>query len=237
MTFIKCDLASLASVKKTTEQFLSSAPKLDILMCNAGIMAKPPGLTTDGYELQFGTNHIGHALVIKKLLPLLEKQSSEGGDARIVVLTSQAQMFHPKGGILFDEVKTVQENFWLFGGWRRYGQSKLANLLYARELSRRYPGIISVSIHPGVVDTNLVGDLPFLQRTFIQATQGGSLLKAEEGALNQIWAATADPGEMENGSYYEPVGILSQDKLNKAANDDALAKRLWEWTQEELKDY
>lgn len=236
-TFIECDLASLASVKKAAEEFVSGAPQLDILMCNAGIMAKPPTLTTDGYELQFGTNHMGHALLVKKLLPLLEKRSSEGGDARIVSLTSQAVMLHPKGGIIFDELKTVQDNFWAIGSWRRYGQSKLANLLYARELSRRYPGITSVAVHPGVVATDLVGSQKFLQRAFIQASQFGTLLKPEEGALNQVWAATADREKIENGSYYEPVGKLSQEWLGKTAKDDALAKRLWEWTEEELKDY
>lgn len=236
-TFIECDLASLASVKKAAEEFVSSAPQLDILMCNAGIMAKPPTLTTDGYELQFGTNHMGHALLIKKLLPLLEKRSSEGGDARIVNLTSQGLLLHPKGGIIFDKLKTVQDNFWAIGSWRRYGQSKLANLFYARELSRRYPGITSVAIHPGVVATDLVGGQTFFQRAFIHATQFGRLLKPEEGALNQVWAATADRDKIENGSYYEPVGKLSQESLGKTAKDDALAKRLWEWTEEELKDY
>ena len=105
-------------------------------MCNAGIVAQPPSLATDGYELQFGINHLGHALLIRKFLPLLQKSSKEGIDPRIVILTSDVWMLHPKGGIVFDKLKTVQ-HFWLGGPWRRYGQSTLANLLYARELSRR----------------------------------------------------------------------------------------------------
>ncbi|KAJ5380701.1 uncharacterized protein N7496_003129 [Penicillium cataractarum] len=234
--FIKCDLASLSSVKEAAKQFLSQSPTLDILMCNAGIMAKPPSLTTDGYELQFGTNHLGHALLIKKLLPLLEKTSTAGGDARIVTLTSEGMFLHPKGGIVFDNLKTVQD-FWVGGPWRRYGQSKLANMLYAREISRRYPGITSVSVHPGVVSTELVGNSKFMDRALIHITNLGNVLQPEEGAYNQVWAATTPREKLENGMYYEPVGKLAQKKLDKTGRDDNLAKRLWEWTEEALKAY
>lgn len=236
VTFIQCDLASLSSVKDAAEQFVSQTPQLDILMCNAGIMAKPPSLTTDGYEIQFGTNHLGHALLIKKLLPLLEETSSTGGDARIVILTSEGMFLHPKGGIVFDDLKTVQD-FWVGGPWRRYGQSKLANMLYARELSRQYPGITSVSVHPGVVATELVGNSKFMDRALIHATNFGNLLKPEEGAFNQVWAATAPREKLENGMYYELVGKLAWKKLDKTARDDGLAKRLWEWTEEALKGH
>lgn len=234
--FIQCDLASLSSVKEAAEQFASQAPQLDILMCNAGIMAKPPSLTKDGYEIQFGTNHLGHALLIKKLLPLLEKTSSTGGDARIVILSSEGMFLHPKGGIVFDDLKTVQD-FFVGGPWRRYGQSKLANMLYARELSRRYPSITSVSVHPGVVATELIGNSKFIDRALIHVTNFGNLLEPEEGAFNQVWAATASREKLENGMYYEPVGKMAQKKLDKTARDDGLAKRLWEWTEEALKGY
>lgn len=236
VTFIECDLASLSSVKQTAERFAAQTPRLDILMCNAGIMAKPPSLTPDGYELQFGTNHLGHALLINKFLPLLEKRRSEGGDARIVLLTSEGWFLHPRGGIVFDALKTPQD-FWIGGPWRRYGQSKLANMLYARELSSRYPDILSVSVHPGVVATDLIGESGILNRALIHASNFGKILKPEQGAYNQVWAATAAREKMQNGSYYEPVGELSDGKLNQTAKSEALAKRLWEWTEEELKKY
>lgn len=236
VTFIQCDLASLSSVKGAAERFVSQTRHLDILMCNAGIMAKPPSLTTDGYEIQFATNHLGHALLIKNLLPLLEKTSNTGGDARIVILTSEGMFLHPKGGIVFDNLKTVQD-FWVGGPWRRYGQSKLANMLYARELSRRYPGITSVSVHPGVVATELVGKSKFMDRALIHVTNFGNLLKPEEGAFNQVWAATTPREKLENGMYYEPVGKLAWKRLDKTAKDEGLAKKLWEWTEEELKGY
>jgi NAD(P)-dependent dehydrogenase (short-subunit alcohol dehydrogenase family) len=237
ITFIECDLASLLSVKKTGETFVSQASRLDILLCNAGIMAQPPSLTTDGYEVQFGTNHLGHALLIKKLLPLLEKQGSDGGDPRIIILTSEGLMLHPSGGIIFDKLRTVQDDFFFGGPWRRYGQSKLANLLFARELARRYPSIISASIHPGVVSTGLVGNQKFLDRALIYSTSFGKLLKPEEGAYNQVWAATTAKGNIENGAFYEPVGKSAHYKLGKTAKDDQLAERLWEWTQEVLEEF
>lgn len=200
-------------------------------------MAKPPTLTVDGYELQFGTNHVGHALLIKKFLPLLQKRRSEGGDARIVLLSSKAWAAHPKEGIVFDDLKTTQDKFWVGGSWRRYGQSKLANLLYARELSARYPDILSMAIHPGVVATNLIGESGVLNRAMVYASQMGMALKPEEGAHNQVWAATAPREKIQGGSYYEPVGKLSDGNLNKTAKSEALSKRLWEWTEEQLKEY
>ena len=205
-------------------------------MCIAGIMAQPTGLTKDGYELQFGTNHLGHALLIKKLLPHLERKANQGCDARIIILTSQALFFRPKEGIVFDELKTVQD-FCVLGPWRRYGQSKLANLLYARELARRYPGIVTVPVHPGVVSTGLVANTGVMDKALVYTTNLGKLLKPAEGAYNQCWAATAAKEKISSGMYYEPVGELMQSKLDATAKDDGLARRLWDWTEGELKGY
>ncbi|KAJ5612793.1 hypothetical protein N7510_005987 [Penicillium lagena] len=125
----------------------------------------------------------------------------KGIDPRIVILTSDVWMLHPKGDIVFDKLKTVH-HFWLGGPWRRYGQSKLANLLYARELSRRYPDITSVSIHPGVVATNMLGGFGYITKALIYATNRGKVLKPDEGAYNQVWAATTSREKTKNGVYY-----------------------------------
>ncbi|KAJ5811244.1 Short-chain dehydrogenase/reductase SDR [Penicillium robsamsonii] len=229
VTFIKCDLASLTSVKGAAEHFTSQHQTLDILMCNAGTMANPPGLTVDGYEVQFGTNHLGHALLIKKFLPLLEASRNP----RLVILTSQGWGLHPRGGIIFDKLKTTQDI--AFGGpWRRYGQSKLANLLYARELAKRFPAITSVSVHPGVARTSLVNDLSLKDRMIVYGTTWWVIIKAHEGAFNQTWAATVDKAQIRNGGYYEPVGKLEDGKLDETAKDEALAERLWDWTEKAL---
>ncbi|KOS42063.1 hypothetical protein ACN38_g7077 [Penicillium nordicum] len=232
VAFIQFDLASLASVKNAIEHFTSQHSTLDIIMCNAGIMAQPPSQTVDGYELQFGTNHLGHALLIKKLLPLLETST----DPRIVLLTSQGRGLHPRGGIIFDKLNTAQDI--AFGGpWVRYGQSKLANLVYARELAKRFPAITSVSVHPGVVGTGLVTGLGIKEKMLVYAITWWMMLQPYEGAFSQTWAATVDKAEIRNGGYYEPVGKLMDRKLDATARDGALAERLWDWTEEALKGF
>lgn len=234
LTFVECDLASLDSVKAVVQQL--ALPRLDVLIGNAGIMAQPPGLTKDGYEVQFGTNHLGHALLIRLLLPVLLRTAEQpGADVRILILTSLAFRGHPKGGIVFKDLRTTQD-FGAFGSWMRYGQSKLANILYAAELARRYPNITSVSIHPGVVETGLVGNLGLGNKMLVYVANMGKLLKPAEGAYNQLWAATAEKQKVVNGSFYEPVGVLSG-KLDKAAKSEQLAGELWEWTENELKKY
>ncbi|KAF4540342.1 Short-chain dehydrogenase/reductase SDR [Lasiodiplodia theobromae] len=234
--FVQCDLASLQSVAAAAQQVLDQEDRLDVLMCNAGIMATPTSLTTDGYEVQFGTNHVGHALLIKKLLPLLVKTSEQpGADVRIVILTSLGFALHPHGGIVFNDLKTVQ-NYTFFGGFRRYGQSKLANLLYARELARRYPQITTLSIHPGVVSTGLAGQSSLINTILIYILAWWQMVPPEKGAHNQLWAAAGKVPKEKNGEMYEPVGVLST-KLDETAKDDKLAEQLWDWTQKELEKY
>ncbi|GES64931.1 ab-hydrolase associated lipase [Aspergillus terreus] len=236
LTFLKCDLSSLASVKSAAEEFLAQESRLDILICNAGIMAMPPATTVDGYEVQFGTNHLGHALLIRKLLPLLTA-AGDGDGGRLVILSSDAHAMHPRSGISFDTLKTTQDSG-IGASWVRYGQSKLANLLYARELARRYPAVSTVSIHPGVVRTGLADALSWQKRAFIYAMTIGTMMmvSVEEGVLNSLWAATVRREALVNGAYYVPVGKLPK-KLDAAAQDEALAARLWEWTEEALADF
>ena len=233
VTFVECDLASLASVQAAVQRF--SIQRLDILMCNAGIMAQPPGLTKDGYEVQFGTNHVGHALLIKLLLPtLLRTAEQPGADVRVIILTSLGFRGHPKAGIVFKDLRTTQES--AFGPWIRYSQSKLANILYAAELARRHPNITSVSIHPGVVETGLVGNLGVGNKLIVYLTNLGRVMKPTEGAYNQLWAATANKTNVVNGAFYEPVGVLST-KHDKASQSEKLAAELWEWTENALEGY
>lgn len=205
-------------------------------MCNAGIMASPPGLSTDGYEIQFATNHLGHALLIKLLLPtLLQTAQQPGSDVRIVSSASLAAFLHPEGGIDFKNLRTTQDQYAVVGGWRRYGQSKLANILYAVELARRYPDITSLSIHPGVIETGLVSNLGFWNRALIHATNYGKMSTPEEGSRNQLWAATGPKDGMTSGAFYEPIGVPG--KKDKESTSEDLTKQLWDWTQKELEAY
>lgn len=240
ITFIQCDLASLASVQNAVKNLLSKIDRLDILMANAGVMALPHGQTSDGYEIQFGTNHMGHALLVKLLVPLMEDTAEKTGDVRIVWNTSLGYGLHPRGGILFDKVKTPQKDISpISGHWIRYGQSKLANLLYARSFAKHHPAITSVSIHPGVSATGLVTSLGIMDRLLVYVTNIGKMLSPEQCAWNQQWAATAPIGkgsrQVESGCYYEPVGVKG--KLSGEAGNDELAEKLWVWTQKELEPY
>ena len=119
LTFIEMDFADLSSVKRGCSQFKHD--RLDLLMCNAGVMAIPPVLSKDGFEIQFAINHLGNAMVTHQLLPVLLRTADlPGADVRIVNMTSDGWKLHPKGGIIFSTLRTKQES-WLLGNWTRYG--------------------------------------------------------------------------------------------------------------------
>ena len=198
-------------------------------------MAVPPSLTKDSYEIQFGTNFLGHALLIKLLFPLLlATAKNPSADVRIVFLTSLGFAGHPSGGIQFKDLKTNQSNIGLLGPWQRYGQSKLAMILYARELARLYgeKGILAISVHPGTFNTGLVSGLGWGQRALVTVTNGGKLGDEKDMASNTCWGATSNREGIENGGFYTPVGVRGK-KVRENENIE-LAERLWEFTEKEL---
>ncbi|KAK3388017.1 oxidoreductase [Podospora didyma] len=238
--FLECDLDSLASVKSAANRVLAEQSRLDILIANAGVMNHPPALTKDGYEYQFGVNYLSHALLIKLLMPLLESTAARTeADVRIVQLTSTGFRGAPSGGIQFDSLKTVQK-FAVFGGFVRYGQSKLADLLLASELAKRYPQFTSVSVTPGIVGTDLVKRQSGFHRAHIclAAKVGGQggLIKPEDAAWSTLWCVGAPRDEIKNGAFYEPVGVLSKVET-KFTKDAELSRKLWEWTEKELEKW
>ncbi|KAH8588872.1 hypothetical protein B0O99DRAFT_727129 [Bisporella sp. PMI_857] len=227
--FLELDLSSFESIKQAAKMFLASASHLDILMLNAGIMACPPGLTKDGYEIQFGTNHMGHALLVKLLMPVLLKTADKRStDVRIVSVSSVGHRFALHGGIQFDTLKCRAENV---STHALYGQSKMANIIYAAELARQHPTLKVVSVHPGLVNTNLyrVEGKPLLRafQTFIASIMGRGV---NDGAKNQLWACVAP--DVDSGEYYEPIGVAG--KGSKEIKDIELARKLWDWTQKEI---
>ncbi|KAL9041290.1 MAG: hypothetical protein Q9180_001374 [Flavoplaca navasiana] len=231
ISYLKLDLCSFKSISAAAEEFKSQSSRLDILINNAGIMATPLAETDEGYESQFGTNHMGHALFTKLLMPtLLRTAEEEGSDVRVVNLTSEGHNLAPSKGILFDEAELKKQ-----GPWTRYGQSKLANILFTKELASRYPSITSVAIHPGVILTDLYASN---QQSNMLLKYGvkllGPLFMADvpTGALNQLWAATGKKTEMVSGSYYTPVGVRS--KGSKLAQNKDLPPKLWAWTEKEF---
>lgn len=232
---LSLDLSSFESIKSAARNFTQSSQRLDVLLLNAGIMASDAGLTKDGYEIQFGTNHVGHALLTKLLTPVLDKTAAEpGSDVRVVVLTSAAVAMAPKAGIEFDTLKTEQVPM---GTWTRYGQSKLANALFARQLAKLHPTWTVSAIHPGVVTTNLsrhVQDRYWFAKGLMPIANL-LLTTVQQGALNQLWGSTAPKGDIKSGEMYFPVADLTGGRRGPYVKDDAMAKKLWDWTEQELK--
>lgn len=230
---MRLDLADLASVREFAEQVGRLVSGLDLLVNNAGIMMTPPQLTSDGFESQVGTNHLGHFALTGLLLPLLQERHQ----ARVVTVSSIA---HSSGDITVDNVDTVHEIDENYTPTRSYGRAKMANLLFTYELHRRLVRrcipITSVAAHPGMSATNLGDHLlpdrlkPVLRPVFERVVQD-----ADAGALPTLRAST-DPNVM-GGEYYgparlresrgAPIRVLSTD----ASHDAPTAARLWDSSQ------
>lgn len=225
------DLTSLPSVKQAANKIASEADRLDLLVLNAGIMAVPPSQTEAGFEIQIGTNHVGHFLLTKLLLPLLQKTADKGEDVRVISLASEAWNLGPNLATMTSTEKLLKQS-----DWSRYGASKAANITFAAELARRHPELTSVSLHPGIIMTelhtasqqkfSLVGFAMKWMAPFIARDIPG-------GALNTLWlAAGAKKDQLQNGAYYTPVGNLKGS--NKWSTDANAGKTLWNWTETEL---
>jgi NAD(P)-dependent dehydrogenase (short-subunit alcohol dehydrogenase family) len=227
---MELDLASLDSVRKFAERFLAAHPRLDVLVNNAGVMALPHRRTADGFEMQFGTNHLGHFA----LTGLLLERLLDGDGHRVVTVSSTA---HRGGKMSFDDLQSERS----YSKWGAYGQSKLANLLFTYELQRRLArkgaGCIAVACHPGYASTNLQfagprmegsrlleGVMRLANRLFSQG--------ADMGALPTLYAATAP--DVEGGDYIGPGsvgeiwGAPRKVRSSSRSHDRAAATRLWD---------
>jgi NAD(P)-dependent dehydrogenase (short-subunit alcohol dehydrogenase family) len=220
------DLASLASVRAFADRFKAPHDGLDLLINNAGVMGSPRRRTADGFELQFGTNHLGHFALTSALLETMEGRE----DARVVTLSSTA---HKMGRINFDNLNGDRHYF----RWNAYGQSKLANLLFALELDRRLRAagstVKSLAAHPGYAATNLQSAGPPLFDRLVMVASNALIAQSDEmGALPILYAAT-QPG-LEGGTYVGPDGFQEQRGHPKIvqpsgrARDPETARRLWE---------
>ncbi|QQE79897.1 oxidoreductase [Alicyclobacillus sp. SO9] len=222
------DLADLASIRAFPEQLNQAGfVKLDVLVNNAGVMAPPLKKTTDGFELQFGTNHLGHFVLTHQLLPFLKQ---EGG--RVVSVSSMA---HVQGQIDFENLDAAKG----YSRWRFYGQSKLANLLFAYELQRRLTAagwpVISVACHPGFAATNLTAaGVGMNMGVFGRGLAAFANLFAQSaymGALPTVYAAVNE--NLRGGEYIGPVGKSGMKgypgivKSNDRSYDTELAQKLW----------
>ncbi|KAF5264998.1 hypothetical protein FOXYS1_4185 [Fusarium oxysporum] len=222
------DLGSFASVKEAARIVLSECERLDILMLNAGIMFVPLGRTADGYEIQFGTNHMGHALLTKLLIPLLNKTTRiPGSDVRVVCLASHGHVYLNKGGIKYDTLKTDGESVGLY---QCYYQSKLANILWARQLAKKFPHFTVSAIDPGLVNTELLVKATGMVWYLYAVVRCMLITPVAKGVRNQLWASVSKG--VVSGEYYEPVG--KHGLATEEGRDDKLVEKLWEWTESEL---
>ncbi len=243
------NLASLQDVRSSAEEFLSKNESLDLLVNNAGIMCTPFGHTTDGFEQQFGVNHLGHYLFTGLLMPSLEKS----GSSRVVCLSSGAHLIC---GVNLDDPMFERRDY---DGWDSYGQSKSANALFAREFDRRYAekGIHAFSVHPGMIFTELGRHMTeedmasLMERRKAQistdedANSSDNMMSpktVEAGAATTVWACVDDTLESQGGHYLADcqlgVPLASEDSSPGSCSmaghilDDMAAEKLWELSEE-----
>lgn len=231
VSFEKIDLADLSSIKAFASGMILKGHAIDLLINNAGIMTPPKRLeTADGFELQFGTNHIGHFALTAQLLPLLCKSPG----ARVVTVSSLANL---EGVINFDDLQSTSS----YNPMKAYSQSKLANLMFALELQRQSEkrdwGIMSIAAHPGISRTNLLitgagrWSVAGMMRTLLPFL----FQPPAQGALPTLYAATSP--DAKGGAYYGPNkmgevrGFPSIAKIPTQAKDINIAAKLWEVSQ------
>lgn len=216
------DLASLESVKNFAEEFKQNHTRLDLLINNAGVMIPPYSKTRDGFELQFGTNHLGHFVLTGQLIDLLKNTP----DSRIVNVSSNA---HKTGKINFEDLNWENRKY---KKWPSYGDSKIANIYFTLELDRRIDkNPVVTAAHPGWTATDLQrhsGFIEFLNSFFAQ--------DITMGALPTLYAAVGP--NVNSGDYFGPSGFLEMKgyprkvETNKLSKDEKIAAKLWDISEE-----
>ncbi len=224
VTVQELDLTSLDSVRAAAGELGAAHPRIDLLICNAGVMYPPKQTTHDGFELQFGTNHLGHfaltGLLLERLLPV--------PGSRVVTVSSVGHRIRAR--VNFDDLQWERS----YSRVRAYGQSKLANLMFTYELQRRLSGAgatIAVAAHPGFAATELMRHTPMAAVVTPLFSQNAAM-----GALPVVRAAT-DPGVL-GGQYYGPGGFLGLRGYpqlaasSRRSHDEAVQRRLWAVSEE-----
>ena len=232
---ITVDLASLESIRAATSRARQRFAKIDLLINNAGVMATPFEHTADGFERQFGTNHLGHFALTAELMPLIEAGTAK----RIVNLSSRG---HHMGPVHFDDPNFVHRPY---DPWSSYGQSKTANVLFSVGIEARYAvmGIHAYAVHPGGIETNLGRHMTQAMREALMARitsrDGGFAWKTiPQGAATSCWAATAPELEGKGGVYCEDCHVAEVDDesasggVRSYALNPSFADQLWKLSEE-----
>jgi NAD(P)-dependent dehydrogenase (short-subunit alcohol dehydrogenase family) len=225
LAVLELDLADLDAVASFADAFDEAYDELDLLVNNAGVMALPRRETADGFEIQFGVNHLGHFALTGHLLPALERAD----DPRVATMSSG---IHERGRIDFEDLQGERD----YDKWAAYAQSKLANLLFAYELDRRADSLTSVGAHPGYAATNLQTTGPemagsTLRKLGMQVANTVVAQDAADGALPMLYAATMP--DVRGGEYYGPNGFMGmrggpeRQRSSERSYDRGTARRLW----------
>lgn len=206
------DLADLAEISRMAQYLAAKLPHLDVLINNAGVYMTAREVSKDGFEMTLAVNHLAHFLLTNLLLPLLRKSTMP----RVVTVSSVA---HMGGRIEFDNLNGERH----FDAYHAYANSKLANALFAIELARREPWLISNSLHPGVIDTKL-----------LHAGFGMTGASVAVGARTSVFLATSAEAKGISGKYFDNCTTVQPSPL---ALDHFLARQLWEWSENAIRPY
>jgi len=229
---MELDLSSMASVRKFASEYKSSNRPLNLLINNAGIMGTPFKLSKDNIELQFATNHIGHFLLTHLLLDTMKKTTRESGrEGRIVNVSSEAHRFTYSEGVRFDKLSDPSS----YQSWRAYGQSKIANILHANELTKHLKDekveITANSLHPGAINTNLFRYNSVLNG--VCSKIGKYILKSvPQGAATTCYVALHPQVKGVSGEYFSDSNVA---KPTAQAQDATLAQKLWDFSMNLIK--
>lgn len=218
---VACELSEPSSVRACVAKVAARPEPLEAIICNAGIMALPRLELKYGYELQFFTNHVGHFLLVTGLC---DKLAPAG---RVVMVSSDAHRSAPRVGIDFDNLAGEKS----YSSWQAYGRSKLANLLFAKQLAKRFAGSARVAnaVHPGVIPTNLSRHMnPLLEIAYV-ISKPLFLKSIPEGAATQVWAAVHPDAGKFSGQYLADCNVR---KPRRLAENAELAERLWAKTEQ-----
>jgi WW domain-containing oxidoreductase len=217
---IECELSEPASVRACVQTLVERGEPIDVLLCNAGIMALPKLEQSQGIELQLFTNHFGHFMLVTGLLDLLAE------DGRVVMVSSAGHQRAPEGGIEFDNLSGEEG----YNGFTAYGQSKLANVLMAKELARRFAGTgrTAFSLHPGGIYTNLgrhLNPLIYLAMPVVRLF----MKSVPQGAATQCYVAVHPDAVQHNGAYFADCNVAP---TSAYGTDPELARKLWDVSEE-----
>jgi WW domain-containing oxidoreductase len=235
VTPMACELSEFSSVKACSDQINALNIPIDILICNAGIMALPKLELANGFEQQFNTNHLGHFILVHNLINRI-KQADQG---RVVMLSSLAHKMAPAKGINFGNLDGSK----YYRDWTFYGQSKLANLLTAVALGKRLEGSNATAnaVHPGIIRTNLSRSMGGVQGLIFNAPVlgwlAGKMMGSKtiaQGAATQCYVATAPELVGVNGRYFADS---NEERPSRHGQDQQLAEQLWDFSCETLSDY